>query len=216
MANENMTHACGPTNATAEQLEKVEPQPLYSSYREFVDQNAASWPHLRWMQYFLNNQRGQTSGTQVTFIDSKDGHLDAKHISEDPIQTLPQALGVRPPDVEVRIIAVSYTDSASIDREVVDVLGRWFDIDPLLFHQHFYHNRLWREASSQAELKSDFLFDPLSTLPSEHRDRQCFHFGIDGWKYASAMFFRKEFSDQSNCLKDTGKPAFLPRAGAGV
>ncbi|KAF7512214.1 hypothetical protein GJ744_002376 [Endocarpon pusillum] len=193
-----------PTNATVnppettEQSGKGEERFSYPSYRAFLDTNVKTWPELRWMQVFLEHQCNNPGDTQVDVIDSKDGSLHSSQVPYTGAQNLFKALGHRSSDVNTRIIIVSYRESLSIDRGVVEVLGRLLSIDPLAFLQHFHHENLQQEDSYNDKYKSRLAYEPHAFLPSEQPTQgRCLHFGLESRKYASAMFFGDGFGENN-------------------
>lgn len=207
-----------PTNTTvnspetAEQSGKSEPRFLYPSYRAFLDTNVKSWPELRWMQVFLEHQGSNPSDTQVDVIDSKDGSLHSSQVPYTGAQNLFKALEHRSSDVNTRIIIVSYRESLSIDRGVVEVLGRLLSIDPLAFLQHFHHESLQQENSYNDKYKSRLAYEPHAFLPSEQPTQgRCLHFGLESRKYASTMFFGDGLGD-NNISKATGEVVWFLRS----
>ncbi len=208
LRNPRPTHDAVGSPETAEQSEKCESGGLYSSYRAFLDTNVKSWPEFRWMQVFLEHQTSNPSDTQVDVIDSKDGFLHSSHAPYTGSQSLLKALQHRSSDVNTRIIIVSYRESFSIDRGVVEVLGRFFGIDPLAFLQHFHHEHLQQEDSYNDKYKSRLAYQPHAFLPSEQPAQgRYLHFGLESRKYASAMFFGDGFGD-NNISKATGEVAY--------
>ena len=210
--NPKPTDAAASSPENAEQSRKSEARFLYSSYRAFLDTNVESWPELRWMQVFLEHQGSNPSDTQVDVIDSKDGSLHSSQVPYTGAQNLLKALEHRSFDVNTRIIIVSYRESLSIDRGIVEVLGRLFSIDPLAFLQHFHHERLQQEDSYNDKYKSRLAYEPHAFLPSEQPSQgRCLHFGLESRKYASAMFFGDGFGN-NNISKATGEVVWFLRS----
>jgi hypothetical protein len=55
------------------------------------------------------------------------------------VNVLREALAHRPAYVTTRIVYVSYFQSWSIDRAVIDVIGLYFQVNPLFFWGHLHH-----------------------------------------------------------------------------
>lgn len=126
---------CRKVNSALESV--LEPPELYSTYKEFIDAHVADWPEYRWMQLFLEQKGKDPSDTSVTVFDSMHGSL-VEHDYSSRISSLPHFLRQRPPEVRTRLIIVTHFESWAIDRNVVDTLGKSFDIDPQFFHKHFH------------------------------------------------------------------------------
>ena len=111
----------------------------FSSYRDFVSHLSVDYPEFAWLRDFLAKPGATPSVTRVVVIDStKDGRLNTPEL-DGTLPTLSQTLNHYPANVQTRIIHVSYIQSWSIDRDLIDALGMRFDIDPLFFWGHLDH-----------------------------------------------------------------------------
>lgn len=161
-------------------------QPRYASYKQYLDENATDWPELKWMQVrlpqeeigrrgltptqsFMNTPSGDPDDTRVTVIDSIDGAFHRQSIPTTDPNSLSTVLESRGSSVKTRIIIVDYKESFSIDRAVVDTLGTTFDIDPLVFQEHFFHEALEFEGSYPYHLDKSFSDGRIAHLASQYR-----------------------------------------------
>ncbi|KAK0113353.1 hypothetical protein ONS95_013607 [Cadophora gregata] len=154
---------------STESEESANPQPRYASYKQYLDENVADWPELKWMQIFMNTPSGDPDDTRVTVIDSIDGafHCQAVPITEP--SNFSRVLESRGPEVKTRIIRVDYEASLCIDRSVVDTLGKTFDIDPLVFQEHFCHENLHCDHGYSARLHESIPKHRVAHLASQYR-----------------------------------------------
>ena len=157
--------------------------PLYASYKEYIDKNVQSWPDLRWAQRFLEIEPPDPSETTVLLLDSYGDRMVDQEFGDENMSDLRDALENRPAAVKTRIIFVSYEETMSIDRSVVDILGLKFDIDPLFLHEHFYHSTLECEEDYVAanDPGLTLLTTPRARLPSEYQQyMRTIHLPWDG------------------------------------
>ena len=100
-----------------------------------------------------------------------------------------------------RIILADYEESSAVDRQVMDNLGRTFDIDPLVLYRHFYHEAFQFEGSN----KSVRHYHHMAILPLEKRAHGgSVRLGFGHQTFASAMLFSNG-SKPKNAGRTTGK-----------
>ncbi|KAG4438046.1 hypothetical protein IFR05_006460 [Cadophora sp. M221] len=125
---------------------------------------------------------GDPDDTRVTFIDSSDGSFYRQSVPVTDPNNLQNILSIRGPEVKTRIILVEYNESFCIDRNVVDIFGRAYDIDPLVFQEHFQHEALELDDGYSREIHESLPLERLAHLRSQSRTsvgyNLHFNFGI--------------------------------------
>ena len=92
------------------------------------------------MHRFLSAPGALPSETRVQLIDSIDNELRIKSFPNLFIRdALLEELARRPAHATTRIVYVSYPETWSIDRDVVEVIGYHFRVNPLFFWGHMHH-----------------------------------------------------------------------------
>jgi hypothetical protein len=99
------------------------------------------------MQVFFSHLGGDPNHTTLTVINSKNDTPRSRIIPIRDPRSLTQALAHREPRLKTRVIVADYKESFSIDRRLVDILGSFYDIDPLVLEHHFRHDAIWIEDS---------------------------------------------------------------------
>jgi len=182
-----------PNEANGDSTPKL---PTYSSYKEYIDAYVSEWPEYQWLQHFLGKPGSQPSETKTTVLDSIDGSLIERAQFTSDITGLSDMLSSRSADVKTRLIIVSYPESWRIDRQVVDLLGWTFDIDPNFFRRHFYYYFVYIEALADKGAK-DSIEREVSSLPSD-QDPTTFELGfVRNYDKISSLLHRDPVSQQS-------------------
>ncbi|KAH7379946.1 hypothetical protein BKA64DRAFT_648240 [Cadophora sp. MPI-SDFR-AT-0126] len=176
----------GSHNSSAKSEEQSSPQPRYASYKQYLDENAGDWPELKWMQAFMNTPSGDPDDTRVTIIDSTDGSFHRQSVPVTDPNHLSNILDTRGSNVQTRIILVDYKQSLCIDRGVVDTLGRTFDIDPLVFQEHFHHSAFWLDKGYSHETQSLSEYLQVAHLASQYRTKSGFNLQMSFHNFTSA------------------------------
>ncbi|PVH84079.1 hypothetical protein DL98DRAFT_92899 [Cadophora sp. DSE1049] len=193
------------SDASSSGSEKQEiPQPCYATYKQYLDENAADWPELKWMQIFMNTPSGDPDDTRVTIIDSTDGPFHRQMVPVTEPNNLWNIVQNRGPDVTTRVIFVDYRDSFCIDRTMVDILGETFDIDPLVFQEHFHHEALSADDGYSSEVDYAIPEHRVAHLPSQYRTGVGFnlHFSLHNFTSACAIILGGNF-DKTGLVDST-------------
>lgn len=163
----------------------------YTTYRDYLDQNAPYWPELQWMQAFMQSPDGDPESTKVTILDARDGSFTSTEIPPVASEALQHAIETRQPEVITRLIIVTYRTVYGLNRSVVDVLGSYFDIDAMVLQQHLLSGKSCSEirlGPTDAQVNNY-----LALLPSEQqRPSSGIHFGLTFEKYVSVLFVGAE------------------------
>jgi hypothetical protein len=144
----------------------------YSSYSEYINENALFWPELRFMKDFFSTSATQPCAeTTVTIWDSTGEGVLQEEFSSADFQRLGPAIQKTPSSIRTRIIFIYYETSRTLDRHVVDILGQAFDIDPLSFRSHLLDPEIRIGSTEYGKRAMNGL--PQRTLPSEthHSER---------------------------------------------
>ena len=137
----------------------------------------------------MNTPSGDPDDTRVTIIDSIEGAFHRKSIPVTEPNYLWNVVQTRRSDVKTRLIFVDYKDSFCIDRTLVDILGETFDIDPLVFQEHFHHEALSADDGYSNDVDYAIPEHRVAHLPSQYRTSVGFnlHFSLDNFTTACAM-----------------------------
>ena len=115
----------------------------FQSYRDYVSCLVHEYPEYKWLDRFLSAPGARPSETRVQLIDSINNELRIKSFPTPhgifDGGALREALAHRPRYVTSRTVYVSYPESWSIDRDVIDVIGHYFQVNPLFFWGHLHH-----------------------------------------------------------------------------
>jgi hypothetical protein len=119
------------------------PSSPFQSYHDYVSCLVREYPEYNWLHRFLSAPGALPSETRVQLIDSINNELRTKSF---PMphgvfngNALREALAHRPAYITSRIVYVNYQESWSIDRAVIDVIGHYFQVNPLFFWGHLHH-----------------------------------------------------------------------------
>ena len=137
----------------------------FHTYREYVADLQKDYPEYSWLGEFLAASGATPSQTRVSIIDIVDGVVRGLDYSGN-VPALTDVLRHRPASAWMRIVHVKYRQSWSIDRAVVDVVGRHFVIDPAFFWGHFAHHRSNDDKLCPSSVRSKHSLRP-EPLPSD-------------------------------------------------
>jgi hypothetical protein len=117
------------------------PVASFPSYRDYVSHLVRQYPEYRWLERFLAVRGREPSDTQLHLLDCVGDELRVQHVTGytdlSDRDSVRYALENRSPEVAVRIVYVTYRQSWSINRDIVDLLGLHFNVNPLFFWGHF-------------------------------------------------------------------------------
>jgi hypothetical protein len=107
----------------------------FGSYGEYINTILPQWPEFRWLSLFLNAQPVHPECT-VDVVHADDTRLQVQTFGSAS-QDFQAAITDSSADVKTRLIILSYKDIETVDRNVLDVLGLEYDIDPIFYWHHF-------------------------------------------------------------------------------
>ena len=109
------------------------------SYREHINSMSKAYPESELYQglqdFFSSPRASPKCWTRVTIFDSIEGNhrmrkpaLDSSNLSHD--------LKARNEAISTRVVLVEYDSQDYVDRDIIDLLGSCYDIDPFIIYQH--------------------------------------------------------------------------------
>jgi len=153
--------SCIPTSSISEMGEFK-----FQSYREYVKHLSLDYSELEWLSNFLSYSGTSPSVTRVRIIDSIGSQYLKMQDFPAPGKRLSMALKSRSDDIQTRIVIVSYIQSWSIDRDVINTIGVHFQLDPWFLWGHLDHYYESDEALCKNRHRG-FQQKPVEPLPSE-------------------------------------------------
>jgi hypothetical protein len=143
----------------------------YDSYREYIKELAMSQPEFEWLLSLLYSPSPKPAETTVLILESNEGKLKITEVEDISRSGLLSLIWNLENSYNTRIIVVLYSQTWSIDREVIDAIGTAYNVDPMFFWQtldHFYakNDRLCPESIRSRQNAGTLWTFPL---PSEQR-----------------------------------------------
>jgi hypothetical protein len=114
--------------------------PRVDAYRKYIESLLPVYPEFKWLSAFLGEPQDDPSKTRVIIADSSAGNIKLQDFTTD-ISGLSEALKNRPVKCKTRVILISYAQSWSVARDVIDLIGTTFNIDPQFYWSHFHHEK---------------------------------------------------------------------------
>ena len=168
--------------------------PRYHTYTEYLGSLLPQWPEYRGLHEFLQHDPPPpTRDTHALIMDCRRDGLSTRRI-EDAVR-FRDALDLRSPDTETRLVIVHYAQTKTLQRGFIDAVGLKFDIDPLFFCNHFATGLPHDE---RARWENDGISN-YAPLPSQRMSLEVGHFVF---LHASVLFLGPTEEDQGE--KSTG------------
>ena len=111
---------------------EIQPLPRYQSYRDYVQHLQNEWPELTWLDQFLNTEVPTNDTTTVGICDLIQDKLVYNDYSGD-LRRLEDDLHNNPRPSKLRVVILTHVDSWTVDRQVLDVIGRKLDLEPRVY-----------------------------------------------------------------------------------
>jgi hypothetical protein len=146
----------------------------FKSYFDYVSTLYVRYPEYKWLHRFLSESGPVPSETRVLVIDSIDNKLCVHNFhgsfASSDGDGLRHALSQRSADIATRIVYVNYMQSWSIDRDVINIVGSHFQLNPTFLWGHLHHYYSSEDQHCPPDLKANekrsrYLW--ISPLPSE-------------------------------------------------
>ncbi len=170
-------------------------QPSFKSYLEYVTQLVKIEPQFEWLYQFLSKEGAQASETVLILADSIDNRLLVRNFSSDP-SGFQKEVQYRPASVQTRIVLVSYEQTWSINRDVVDKVGLAFNVDPTFLWEHFDHPAAERDKLAPID-KPRWRMGSEDRIPALISQRDSVVI-VNGVHDMSALFQHKGGKDQTS------------------
>src|SRR2546429_3332749 len=115
----------------------------FKSYFDYVSTLYKLYPEYKWLQRFLSEPGSIPSQTRVLVIDSVDNKLCMQNFQGSFASSdgdgLRKALSQQSADIATRIVYIAYRQSWSIDRDVINIVGSYFQLNPIFLWGHLHH-----------------------------------------------------------------------------
>lgn len=109
----------------------------FSSYRDAITRSfLARWPELSWLSRFLETPKPTNSDETSARIFDLVGDRLLESGNVDTVASLSQALETRSSDSRLRLVFVGHGDSWDVDRDILDVVCKRYDVDPRFLAKH--------------------------------------------------------------------------------
>ncbi|KAF2237992.1 hypothetical protein EV356DRAFT_332540 [Viridothelium virens] len=122
-------------------------------YRDSVRESLDEWPELSWLNRFLQTPSpvgGSETSAQV--FDLIGTHFIASPIDGTP-GSLANMLNTQSQDSRFRVVLLCHGDSWNVERDVVDVIGDRYDVDPRVMAKHFDYREIKRESNCPVDIR---------------------------------------------------------------
>ena len=146
----------------------------YTSYTDYILTLTAQWPELKGLHDFLR-QRPHPVTSSLDLVELSRTSIEATRFrSQNDVWR--DALHDRPDDVKARVWILSYSDPNRINREMLDAIALFFDLDPFFLWNHLDVSSLG-ESKVVTGFNKPILF-PSRTTSLEVGFRKGFHASV--------------------------------------
>jgi len=154
--------------------------PNRGTYINYLGSLLPQWPEYRGLYRFLEEDVPSFACDTRAFIVDSSGNELSVHSFEDATG-FRGALDLRSPETTSRMVFVHYTQTKTVDRAFIDAIGLKFDINPLLFCNHF-------GSGLEAETRVDWEADGISNYAQLSSQNISLEIGHLFFLHASILF----------------------------